>query len=126
MEDMASKISELLSSPDGLDKIKSVADALFGDYGTTASPPINDPKPSDNSDSGGLGFSLPDGFDISKIMGLMSAFNNQKNDRRTELLLALKPHLSEERRERVDKAVKILKIVSILPALKEQGLLDIL
>ena len=59
-------------------------------------------------------------------MGLMSAFNNQKNDRRTELLLALKPHLSEERRERVDKAVKILKIVSILPALKEQGLLDIL
>lgn len=126
MEDMAGKISELLSSPDGLDKIKSVADALFGDSGLPVSQPQSAQKPSEPSGAGDSGFSLPDGFDISKIMGLMSAFNNQKADRRTELLLALKPHLSEERRERVDKAVKILKIVAILPVLKEQGLLDIL
>ncbi len=116
MEDMAGKISELLSSPDGMDKIKSLADALFKDN----APPKDEPP---ENTSGG-GFSLPDGFDISKIMGLMSAFNNKQSDRRSDLLLALKPHLSINRQERIDKAVKLLKIASLLPVLKEQGVLD--
>lgn len=116
MEDMAGKISELLSSPDGMDKIKSLADALFKDN----APPKDDP--SENSSGGG--FSLPDGFDIGKIMGLMSAFNSRQSDRRSDLLLALKPHLSAERQERVDKAVRLLRIAALLPLLKEQGIID--
>lgn len=124
MDDMAGKISDLLSSPDGMERIKSMADALFGGAGLPEAPQNEQPPKQDNGSDGG--FSLPDGIDIAKIMGLMSALNNQKADRRTDLLLALKPHLSEERRERVDKAVKILKIVAILPALKEQGLLELL
>lgn len=119
MEDMAGKISELLSDPDGMGKIMAVAESLF--KGDDAKNPLT-PEPEPTSG----GFSLPDGLDITKIMGLMSAFNSQKSDRRSELLLALKPHLSSERRERVDKAVKLLKIVSLLPVLKEQGLLDLL
>lgn len=120
MEDMAGKISELLSDPDGMSKIMAVAESLFKSD-DSKNPPTSEP---DTAPSGG--FSLPDGFDITKIMGLMSAFNSHQNDRRSELLLALKPHLSSERRERVDKAVKLLKIVSLLPLLKEQGLLDLL
>ncbi len=122
MDGIADKISDLLSSAEGVDKIKSMAEALLGpsdsgafDNGTN--------KNDGNSDSDG--FSLPD-FDIGKIMGLASVLGNQKSDKRSQLLLALKPHLCEERRERIDKAIKILKIVSILPVLKEQGLLDIL
>lgn len=119
MEDIAQKISELLADPDGISKIKSVAESLFGDDAKPASTPTPN-----ETDSGG--FLLPDGFDISKIMGLMSVFNNQQRDRRSDLLMALKPHLSIQRQERVDKAVKLLKIVSMLPVLKEQGLLDLL
>ena len=119
---MAKKISELLSDPDGISKIKSVAESLFsGDEDSKPHAPVPN---STETQSGG--FSLPDGFDFSKIMGLMSAFNNQRKDHRSDLLLALKPHLSTERQERVDKAVKLLKIVSMLPVLKEQGLLDLL
>ena len=117
MDDIAGKISELLSSSDGMDKIKTLAENLFGDETKTEA----NPKPADES----VGFSLPDGFDIGKIMSIASLLGQQKNDRRSNLLLALKPHLSEERRERVDKAVKFLKIATLLPVLKEQGLLDI-
>ena len=114
---MAGKIAELLSNPDEMDKIKSLADALFKDNAPSKDEPLEN-----NSDQG---FSLPEGFDIGKIMGLVSVLNNRQSDRRSELLLALKPHLSSERRERVDKAVKFLKIATLLPVLKEQGLLDI-
>ena len=120
MEDIQEKLSALLSDPDGMNKIKTIAESLFNgdDAKKTPTPEPDTPQSSD--------FSLPDGFDISKIMGLMSVFNSNRNDRRSELLLALKPHLSVERREKVDKAVKLLKIVSLLPVLKEQGLFDLL
>ncbi len=117
MDDIAGKISDLLSSPDGMDKIKNLADSLFG--GGSAQKEADD-KPSSDG-----GFSLPDGLDIGKLMGIATVLGNQKTDRRSELLLALKPHLSSERRERVDKAVKFLKIAAVLPLLKEQGILDI-
>jgi len=40
-------------------------------------------------------------------------------------LLALKPHLTDERQQRIDKAVKLLRIISVIPLLKEQGLLEL-
>ncbi len=126
MDDIADKISELLADPDGMNRIMSMAQSLFSDKTETDAPKKEaEPNPNPDSDSNG-GFSLPKDFDIGKIMGLMSAFNSQKNDRRSELLLALKPHLSQERREKVDKAVKLLKIISLMPVLREQGLLDII
>ena len=38
-------------------------------------------------------------------------------------LLALKPHLREERQKKVEKAVKMLKLLSIWSMLKESGML---
>ena len=40
-----------------------------------------------------------------------------------ELQLALKPHLKEERQKKVDKAVKILKLLSIWSVLRDSGML---
>lgn len=142
MDDIAGKISELLSSPEGMDKIKQMAGALFSDGGINPTPQnlndnTRDISTSEQQNNGDMlgqllgnfansGFSLPDGFDPLKLIGLMSALNSGADDKRAGLLLALKPHLSVDRQERVDKAVKLLKIASLLPVLKEQGLLDIL
>lgn len=115
MDDMAEKITSLLSDPDGMEKIKGMAEALFGENKPAAPPP----------QSGG-GLSLPEGFDPAKLMGVFSALSKSGGDDRTALLLALKPHLAPERRERVDKAVKLLKIASLLPVLRDEGLLDML
>ena len=68
------------------------------------------------------GSDLP--FDIGKIMTLGNIISNaSKADKNTELLLALKPHLKEEKQEKVDKVIKIFKLISIWPAIKESGLL---
>ncbi|MBE6798385.1 MAG: hypothetical protein E7525_01185 [Ruminococcaceae bacterium] len=132
MDDIASKISELLSDPGGIDRIKQMAGALFSGGEEENSEPQPNDTPSPDLLSGLLGSlsnsggpSLPDGFDPMKLMGLMSVLGRSGDDKRTALLLALKPHLSKERQPRVDKAVKFLKIAALMPTLKEQGLLDI-
>ena len=57
-----------------------------------------------------------------KIAGLAGALSQK--DKNAELLLALKPHLSEERQKKVDKAVKLLKLIAIWNMAKENGLLS--
>ena len=111
MDDMASKLSELLSDPNAMDKIKNMADSLLG--GENSKPTVD--MPSD----------IPADIDIGAIMNIIGALNSAGNDSRSQLLLALKPHLSEPRRERVDSAVKILKLINILPLIKDQGLLKL-
>lgn len=65
---------------------------------------------------------MPDFSSIMKLTGLMSAYS--QNDKNSELLLALKPHLSEEKQKRVEKAVKILKLIAVWNVAKESGALD--
>jgi hypothetical protein len=47
-----------------------------------------------------------------------------QSDKNSELLLALKPHLSAERQQKVDKAIKLLKLIAVWNMAKESGLLD--
>lgn len=63
-------------------------------------------------------------FDLSKMMALGNVISNaSKPDKNTELLLALKPHLKQEKQIKVDKVIKIFKLISIWPAIKDSGLL---
>ena len=48
---------------------------------------------------------------LMKIGSLMSDFNSE--DDRLRLLKDLKPFLSDQKKESVDKAVKILKLISV-------------
>ena len=57
-----------------------------------------------------------------KIGEIMSKMSEQ--DRNTGLLLALKPHLREENRAKIDTAVKLFRLISLLPYLKDSGLFD--
>ncbi len=65
------------------------------------------------------------GIDIDGIMKfgeILSKLN--ESDKNTELLIALKPHLREENRAKIDTAVKLFRLISLLPYLKESGLFD--
>lgn len=65
------------------------------------------------------------GIDIEAVMRLGEIMSNMnKSDKNTQLLLALKPHLRPENRQKVDNALKLMKIISILPLLKDSGILD--
>lgn len=64
-------------------------------------------------------------IDIETIMKLMDVFSQlNSSDKNTELLLALKPHLREENQAKVDRAVKLMKLMSVFMLLRESGLGD--
>ena len=107
MDDMSAKIEALLNQPDAMEKLSQAAQSLFGSGGGITPTPAA---------------SIPD-IDFGKMMGIMSKLSSMGEDNRAGLLLALKPHLSEKRQARVDTAVKLLKLISLAPLLKEQGIL---
>lgn len=63
--------------------------------------------------------------DMEQIMGLVTLANSMnQQDKNTQLLLALRPHLSEGKQVKLDKAVKMLKLIAVYTAAKENGLLN--
>lgn len=134
MDDLTSKITQILNDPDGMDMVKNIASSLMN----------NDEKISDKANDSGIdignALNLLSGFSesdksgglsdlpispaqiatITKAMGMMK--NN--DDDRVKLLYALKPHLSEERQKKCDNAIKMLKMVKLLPLIKDSGLFD--
>lgn len=71
------------------------------------------------------GESLFGDLDLETVMKLMEAFSKlNSGDKNTELLLALKPHLRDENRAKVDRAIKLMKLMSVLMLLRESGLTD--
>lgn len=62
------------------------------------------------------------GFDfetITKIASVMSKLSSVPKDPACELLTALKPMLSPERRHKADEAIKMMQILSFLPLLND-------
>lgn len=57
---------------------------------------------------------------LTKVAPLLSSMNSENNT--TTLLHALRPFLSNERQQKLDKAEKMLKIIKLMPLLKENGL----
>lgn len=100
-------ISELLSSlsPDDISKLKGVASELLSGQSS-----LSDSKPQESPQS------TPDLF---SLMGKLSS-----DDERTAFLKSLRPLLSEARQKKTDEAIKILRLLSLLPLLRESGLLN--
>ena len=106
MDDLSNKLSSLLSDPEGLNQIKELANSLLGNTETAES--------QENT--------LEGKNEIAAIMQILQALKGA-NDKSVELLLALKPHLSSERQKKLDTAIKLLKIYSVLPLIKDSNIL---
>lgn len=74
-----------------------------------------------NDQSGGL-FSDLDPEMLLKLFGMFEALNQPDDNER--FLLALKPLLREENRAKIDSALRLMKLFSLLPLLKDSGLLN--
>lgn len=76
--------------------------------------------------SGILGGLFGSGEDIDpeqllKILDIVSKLGGE--DKNVELLKALRPLLREENRQKLDRAAGILRLMSIIPLLRESGIL---
>ena len=110
MDDISQKLSAILNDPEGMEKIKAMAENLLGNSGTS-----KQEEPLDDL-----------GIDMVTLTKMVNMMKNRKDESdRVKLLLALRPHLSEEKQQKVDTAVKILKLLDIAPLFKEMGILNL-
>ncbi len=120
-------------TPDDIENLKQTAASVLGGVGGEApkkEPEIKQSKqesPQINfndllKNMGGLGnLGMPDLSQLSAIVPILQAFNS--NDERLDFINALKPLLSEERQKKADEATKLVKLMSVLPLLRERGIM---
>ncbi len=120
MDELSSKLAEILNDPESMGKVRKMAEGLLSQQQEN-----NLPASKDDMTSLLQGEDMPSVDDMQKIMQIVSHFKSAGNNKRTALLLALKPNLSEPKREKVDTAIKILKLIEILPFLKESGIFNL-
>ena len=60
---------------------------------------------------------------VKKMSAIMGAMNGAGNDSRTAFIAALKPLLSPERRHKADEALRMMRLLEMLPILRDQGVL---
>ncbi|MBQ3202419.1 MAG: hypothetical protein IJB36_02115 [Clostridia bacterium] len=116
MEDLSEKLTQLLSSPEGMSKIQSAMAALGGMMGEEAPPPAPAPSPPPSAD---LGIDMAA---ISKLLPLLGNLNQENED--TRLLAALRPYLHGQRAERLEESMRLLRLMKLLPLLTEGGRKD--
>lgn len=112
MDDLMSRLNDLLSDEESVRQISELAQMLSSETAEVKT----EEKPAEPQEE------QTDLTSLIKLTGLISAASAQ--DKNSELLLALKPHLGEEKQRRVDKAIKLLKLLAVWNIAKESGLLQ--
>ena len=121
MEDMAARIQEILSDKESMKQLNELAQMFSSDSneGDGSGQTSEEKRESGSENENGM----PD-FDFSKLMLLQNIMGNAGSDKTSQFLVALKPLLKEERQERVDRAVKMLKLFAVWEILKESGIMN--
>lgn len=138
MDDISSRISQILSDPQSMQQLQTIAQSLG--LGAPSEPTIQEAPPPSPASGGidmnqltallsqfGLGqqaaVSSAPSIDMNSILQIQKAMqlfaNGNKN---VELLRSLRPLLSEKRQKKVDDAVRIMQLIQMLPMLKESGI----
>lgn len=100
-----------------MDNIEDILRALTEDDDTEDTPEAAE---EDTQQDGGI-FG---GLDPAMLLSLMEMFGKMNTaDDNERFLLALKPLLRDENKEKIDTALKFMKIFALLPILRESGLL---
>ena len=110
MDNMEEKLGAILNNPQLMQQIMTMASNLSG---TQEEKPKETPIPP-----------IPD-FDpamIQKIMGLAS--NLRVNEHQQNLLLALRPYLSDGRIQKLEKAMRAAKLANVASAALSSGVLS--
>jgi hypothetical protein len=111
MDEMESKLNAVLSNPDMMAQIMSMAQALGG--GAPSPPPPQPVMPD-----------IPEGLDIgmiTKLAGMANSANVDKDQR--ALLIALRPYLTNDRIGKLERAMRATKLAGLATTLLGSGIL---
>lgn len=96
MDELESRLSNVLGDPQQMEKITKLAQSILSGTGANESAP--------SSENGGFDPAM-----LSRLAGLMS----QEGGKEEKMLEAMSPYLSEKRRGKMNRALKIAKIARI-------------
>ncbi|MBQ9384467.1 MAG: hypothetical protein IJT87_09525 [Ruminiclostridium sp.] len=99
------------------DDISALLGILSGNTGSTGDTGGN----GENGDTGGI-FGNIDPELLFRLLELVTKLGD--DDKNTALLNALRPHLRAENRAKLDRAARIMKLVSVIGLLRESGMAD--
>ena len=111
-DDLSEKLSGILSDPDAMRDIAALASQLGVDAPGLHSEKPSAPQPPDDT--------------MTKLMALAPMLGSLKqDDDTTRLLDAIRPFLSQERQLKLDKAKRLIKVMKLMPLLKDLPLFDL-
>ncbi len=128
MDDILSQLSDFLSTDEGKEQLNNIAAMFSGGGEADPHNGKDSPAPAPASEKSNISAPtnlLPDGMSIDMIMKLaplISKLGSASDDKNSRLIMALKPHLRPENRHRADEAAQFLKLLSLLPSLKDLDL----
>lgn len=115
-EKLSSALNEIFSNPQMLSAISSMAKNLKdGDHGSVtaekkeeAKEEVKEETPTEGASAASVTDKLPQLLNM-----LSSSTSNIKQSRRSELLCALKPYLSQNRNDAIDKIIRFSELSSV-------------
>lgn len=120
MEDFTEKLGKILSDEESVEQIRKLYETVTGERRKNVDSCEGDTVCDEECDAA----EEQNDFDFSTILRLQSLFGNAgKDDAGVALIAALRPHLSAQRQEKADKAIKMLNLFNMAAVLKESGLL---
>ena len=127
MADWQEQLNSILSDPDAMAQIASLAQSLSGEPDGAAAPPRDTPPEGGGAPEGSgsksgapldpdaVGAALT-GIDpelMRRIMPLLRQMNRPESSETTAFLLALRPFLSEARRGTVERAAQLARLIHL-------------
>lgn len=108
MDELESRISSVLGDPEQMEKITKLAQSFMAGTGNKTA--------QSNIDAN----TMPDADMIKRIAHLMS-LSGEKGNGETAMLEAISPYLSDKRRGKMEKALKIAKLVRLAKLAVEES-----
>ena len=120
MGEFEEKLNQILSSPQAMEQIMSLANSIAGTPGQQDPSKDTEGEGQDGASSagpavGGLG-DLLSGLDagtVGKVLELFSVYQ-QQGDEKERLLIALRPFLRPERQSRLEQALRITRLSRVI------------
>ncbi len=134
MDDISDKIQNILNDEESMKQIKELAEMFTSSQAADGKNNTGMPDLSSlasmfsgmGASTGGEPQNSEPGLDIDMgaMMNIAQAIGAaNKSDKNTQFLAALRPLMKEDKQQKIDKAIKLLKLYAIYTALKESGAL---
>ena len=120
MSDIQDKINKILSDPEALKQLQGLG-AQLGLSGDSPVSQPSSPPPAPAPIASGVNGELMSA--LTKFAPMISGFS--EDDDVSRLLHALRPFLSEEKQQKLDRAQRLMKLVRIIPLIKDSGIFNL-